>query len=305
MTDAQVIELFLEMLSAEKGHAQNSQAAYRRDLGHFSDFLTSTLSDADSEAIRAYLAALTGQGLKPATVARRLSAIRQFYLFLYRDGLRQDNPAKDIESARTARRLPGALSEQQTDALLDKAEELAHAASPSSPAFFKALRLHALVETLYATGLRVSELVTLPRRAIGADTAVILVTGKGGRERMVPLGNKARKALMAYVRVRDEHRLASSPYLFPSRGKEGHLTRRRVGQLMKRLAADAKIPVAHVSPHKLRHAFATHLLEHGADLRSLQQILGHADISTTQIYTHILEERMKKLVFEKHPMADG
>jgi integrase/recombinase XerD len=298
MSDAGLLDQFLEMLAAEKGHAKNSLEAYARDLTHFREFMAKSYMDASSEDIRAYLAWLHKEGLKAVTVARRLSAIRQLYLFLYRDGLRGDNPAANIESPRQEQKLPKVLSEQDVDRLLDTAEMMGGDGKPDG------LRLHALVETLYATGLRVSELVTLPRRSVGPDTTMIMIKGKGGRERMVPLGGKARLALLAYLPLRDMGRDKDSPFLFPSRGKEGHLTRRRVGQMMKDLAVAAGVMPSAVSPHKMRHAFATHLLAHGADLRAVQQMLGHADISTTQIYTHVLEERLKSLVLEKHPLSD-
>jgi len=298
MSDTALLDQFLEMLAAEKGHAKNSLEAYSRDLTHFRETCGRRFMDVTTEDIREYLAWLHKEGLKAGTVARRLSAIRQFYLFLYRDAIRGDNPAANIESPRMEQKLPKVLSEADVDRLLDIAEEEGAAGKPEG------LRLHALVETLYATGLRVSELVTLPRRSIGPDTTMIMVKGKGGRERMVPLGGKARKALLAYLAARDAGKDKGSPYLFPSRGKEGHLTRRRVGQMMKDLAVAAGVMPSAVSPHKLRHAFATHLLAHGADLRAVQQMLGHADISTTQIYTHVLEERLKSLVLEKHPLSD-
>jgi len=298
MSNAAILDQFLEMLAAEKGHAKNSLLAYRHDLTQFLDYSGADFLTANDEHIRTYLASLFNEGLKARTVARRLSALRQLFLFLYRDGLRTDNPATNIESPRLDQALPKILSENNVDHLLNTATEL------SASGKLDGLRLHALVETLYATGLRVSELVSLPRRSIGPDTTMIMVRGKGGRERMVPLGGKARKALLAYLPVRDKGKDKGSPYLFPSRGVDGHLTRRRVGQIMKDLASKAGVPPSVVSPHKLRHAFATHLLAHGADLRAVQQMLGHADISTTQIYTHVLEERLKSLVLEKHPLSD-
>ncbi|WP_020400535.1 site-specific tyrosine recombinase XerD [Kordiimonas gwangyangensis] len=300
MADAGLIDAFLEMLAAEKGRAANSLMAYRRDLEDFLEHSSARLETAEAEDLRDYLAGLHKRGMKAGTVARRLSALRQFYLFLYTDGVRGDNPAANIESPRQAQSLPKVLSENDVDRLLDTAEAQASGGKP------EAMRLHALVETLYATGLRISELVALPRRAVGPDSAMIMVRGKGGRERMVPLGSKARQALMAYQHVLDASMKKGeerSPYLFPSSGAEGHLTRRRVGQLLKDLAVAAGVLPSTVSPHKLRHAFATHLLAHGADLRAVQQMLGHADISTTQIYTHVLEERLKSLVLEKHPLS--
>ncbi|NVJ97289.1 MAG: site-specific tyrosine recombinase XerD [Alphaproteobacteria bacterium] len=298
MSDPALIDQFLEMLAAEKGRAKNSLMAYKRDLEDFCEKSPMTLMRASADDLRAYLGLLHRAGLKAGTVARRLSALRQFYLFLYSDGLRADNPAKNIESPRPEQKLPKVLSEQDVDRLLDTAEAAAASGSMAP------VRRHALVETLYATGLRISELVTLPKRAVGPDTTMIMVRGKGGRERMVPLGDKARHALTDYLTLRSMSPHRESPFLFPSGGKEGHLTRRRVGQLMKDLAVEAGVMPSAVSPHKLRHAFATHLLAHGADLRAVQQMLGHADISTTQIYTHVLEERLKSLVLTKHPMSD-
>lgn len=306
MAGEALVDLFLEMLAAEKGRAKNSLEAYRRDLD---DFLTEAGVPAEAvttEDIRAYLDVLHKSGLKVSTVARRLSAIRQFFLFLYREAIRTDNPAKNIESPRLPRSLPKILSDADVDRILDRAEH--HAASGE----LAALRTHALLETLYATGLRISELVSLPKRAVGPDTSMILVHGKGGRERMVPLGDKARRALVAFSEAKrnqpDEKARAqagASPFLFPSRGAEGHLSRRRVGQILKELAVEVGLAPSAVSPHKLRHAFATHLLSNGADLRAVQQMLGHADISTTQIYTHVIEERLKALVLDKHPLGDG
>ncbi len=298
MTDQEILAQFLEMLAAEKGRAQNSLAAYSRDLNHFLGHTNATFLKATDEDIREYLAFLHKEGLKVGTVARRLSAIRQLYLFLYRDGIRADNPAANIESPRLEQPLPKILSKEDIDRLLDTAEEKSQSGKMEN------LRLHALMETLYATGLRVSELVTLPKRSVGPDTSMIMVRGKGGRERMVPLGNKARLALLGYMKALTGKDKSDSGYLFPSRGVEGHITRRRVGQMLKDLAVEAGVMPSSVSPHKLRHAFATHLLAHGADLRAVQQMLGHADISTTQIYTHVLEERLKNLVLTKHPLSD-
>lgn len=304
MADHDLLEQFLEMLSAEKGRAENSLQAYRHDIDDFSDHAEVPLMKVSAEHIRNYLAYLYEQGLKASTVARRLSAIRQLFLFLFREGLRSDNPAKNIEGPRLAQPLPKVLSDGDVSRLLDHAEEAAKGEN------IKALRNHALLETLYATGFRVSELVSLPRRAVGPDTSMILVRGKGGRERVVPLGDKARRALLAYMKaVKDmqsekkQGRLSDTQFLFPSSGVEGHITRRRVGQLIKEIAMEAGLSPHMVSPHKLRHAFATHLLANGADLRAVQQMLGHADISTTQIYTHVLDERLKALVLTQHPLA--
>jgi integrase/recombinase XerD len=303
--DAPLIESFLEMLAAERGAALNTLEAYRRDLAHFGDFLArrrTGLRDADAEAIRAYLARLEGAGYAPRTAARRLSALKQFYRFLYADGLRGDDPAAALEGPKRGRSLPKLLSVEEVDRLLATAR--AHAAADNDP---RHVRLVALLEVIYATGLRVSELVALPLSAARGDVRVLLVRGKGGRERLVPLSLPARDALRDYVAVRDAFLDGAGPrgaaFLFPSRGKAGHLTRVRFFQLLDELAVEAGIDPRRVSPHVLRHAFASHLLNNGADLRSVQQMLGHADISTTQIYTHVLEERLQALVRDGHPLA--
>ncbi len=303
MHDQHDIDLFLEMLAAERGHSQNSQEAYTRDLLGYTESLSEQISCASTEDIQDYIRSLHEAGLKNTTISRKISTIKQFYLFLFREGLRSDNPAAKIASPKTQRLLPKFLQQSHVNTLLNTAETEAKTGTPS------AIRLHALLETLYATGMRISELVTLPRQSIGPDTVILMIKGKGDRERMVPLGAKARAALKQYTAVVDQETLKkkqSTPYyLFPSRGKTGHLTRRRVGQLLKELAGRAQVPADMLSPHKLRHAFATHLLTNGADLRAVQQMLGHADISTTQIYTHVLDERLKSLVFDKHPLANN
>lgn len=305
-------DAFLEMLSAERGASANTLDAYRRDLEHCEDFLSGRrrgLSDARTDDLRAYLRFLTVSGMAPRTAARRLSALRQFYRFLYEDRLRADDPTTGLESPRQGRALPKLLSEAEVEHLLDTAR-----ADPSP----EGVRLVTLLELLYATGLRVSELVSLPLSATARDPRVLLVQGKGGRERLVPLSGPAREALSSYREIRAgflmskeaakqarsrKMRAPESPWLFPSRGKSGHLTRHRVGQLLKDLAVAAGIDPAKVSPHVMRHAFASHLLDHGADLRAVQKMLGHADISTTQIYTHVLSERMKNLVLKHHPLS--
>ncbi len=301
------IDPFIEMLAAERGAAANTQEAYRRDLQAFADFLRKrrrSLEAAETVDIRAFLARLARAGMAPRTSARRLSALRQFYRFLLSEGLRGDDPSAGIDSPHQGRPLPKILSEAEVNELLAKAQE------GQGP---EVRRLAALVELLYATGLRVSELVGLRLAAAQRDQRLLIVRGKGGKERMVPLSQAARQSLSDYLAVRD-HFLAktgsgakaaraASPWLFPSRAAAGHLTRHRVAQLLKNLAIEAGIDAAKVSPHVLRHAFASHLLDHGADLRSLQKMLGHADISTTQIYTHVLSERLKSLVQDRHPLA--
>ena len=297
--DSGTIERFLEMLLAERGASGNTIDAYKRDLRDFAGSLVKrrqSLGSASSDDIRAYLELLEHSGMAPRTAARRLSAIRQFYRFLYSEGDRSDDPSTAIDSPRQGRPLPKILSEKDVDLLLAAARNKDGA---------DGVRLTCLLEILYASGLRVSELVALPIAAVARDPRVLIVRGKGGKERMVPLTEAAREAITVYKEVRSSFlpEGATSPYLFPSRGSDGYLSRRRMGQLLKELAIASGLHPAAVSPHVLRHAFATHLLDHGADLRSVQQMLGHADISTTQIYTHVLAERLKALVSEHHPLA--
>ncbi len=302
------IEAFLEMLSAERGAARNTLDAYQRDLRDFSGFLASrgkSVLEADTQDIRNYLEALNGQGLSAATAARRLSAIRQFHGFLYTDGLRKDDPCGAIEGPRRSRPLPKTLSVEEVDKLLAAARLVEDGRSQEETVrAYKRARLVCLMEVLYATGLRVSELVGLPLSAAKGDGRFLTVSGKGGRERLVPLSETARRAIDDYLPLRVT-RLGDgvSPWLYPSRGRQGHLTRHRFAQLLKDLASAAKLDVSRVSPHTLRHAFASHLLANGADLRAVQQMLGHADISTTQIYTHVLDGQLKSLVDEHHPLA--
>jgi len=286
------------MLVAERGASRNTFDAYRRDLEHARSWLAGQrrmLAPATSDDLRGYLGSLERAGMAPRTAARRLSALRQFFRFLYADGHRGDDPTTAIDAPRQGRPLPKILSEAEVDALLDTARDI------DGP---EGTRLVCLLETLYATGLRVSELVGLPFAAVARDPRVLLVRGKGGKERMVPLTDAAMTAIRDYKAVRGAFIAGkTSPFLFPSRSAEGHLTRRRFGQLLDDLALEAGIDRKRVSPHVLRHAFATHLLDHGADLRSVQQMLGHADISTTQIYTHVLAERLRALVESHHPLA--
>ncbi len=289
------------MLAAERGAAANTLDSYLRDLSDCARFLIgrdSDLARATSEDLRAYVAALAAAGRSPRTAARRLSAIRQVYRFLFTEGLRGDDPAAGLDAPRRGRSLPKLLSEAEVDLLLQTVRER------HSP---EGVRLEALLELLYATGLRVSELVCLPLDAVARDPVVLIVRGKGERERLVPLSEPARAAVADFLGVRERFLSGrkDSRWLFPSRGESGHLTRHRVGQLLKDLAREAGIDPTRVSPHVLRHAFATHLLDHGADLRSVQKMLGHADISTTQIYTHVLDERLKALVRDHHPLGAG
>ena len=283
------IEAFLEMLSAERGAARNTLEAYHRDLKDFAGFLAGRrrgVHEASTEDIRAYLEALNSQGLSAATAARRLSAVRQFHNFLYSDNVRGDDPCSTVEGPRRARPLPKTLTVAEVDALLAASREAVDGRSHEEEVLaYKRARL-------------------LPLSAVRGDQRFLTVAGKGGRERLVPLSDTARKAINDYVPLR-ARRLGDrvSPWLFPSRGRQGHLTRHRFAQLLKDLAVSAGIDAKRVSPHTLRHAFASHLLANGADLRAVQQMLGHADISTTQIYTHVLDERLKELVETKHPLA--
>ena len=297
------IEAFLEMMSAERGAADNTLASYRRDLEDALEFLGGRLADADAPAIRGYLDAIAGRGFAATSQARKLSALRQFFRFLYAEGLRGDDPTGTLDSPKKDRPLPKTMSEAETGRLLDRAAmEASEAAEGDSLA---ATRLHALVEVLYATGLRVSELVSLPLTVALRDERFFVVRGKGDKDRMVPLSAKAREAMRRWLGDRNANpRLVESPFLFPASSESGHVPRQVFARDLKGLAARAGIASAKISPHVLRHAFASHLLQNGADLRAVQQLLGHSDISTTQIYTHVLEERLLKLVNEHHPLAD-
>jgi len=288
------VESFLEMLAAERGAAANTLQAYERDLNDFGKFLGArgkAVDRARVEDLRAYLGHIEEAGMAPGTAARRLSALRQFHRFLFAEGLRADDPTAAIDSPRRGRSLPKVLNEAEVERLLSAAR-----ARPGP----EGARLTALLELLYATGMRVSELVGLPLSAVARDPRVLIVRGKGGKERMVPLSEPAREAMKRYRGLRAPR---ARKWLFPSWGASGHLSRQRVAQMLKELAAEAGIDPAKVSPHVLRHAFASHLLDHGADLRSVQKMLGHADISTTQIYTHVLDARLKALVRDHHPLS--
>jgi integrase/recombinase XerD len=298
--DGQLIERFLEMLVAERGAAANTVAAYRRDLEHASGHLAgrrSSLAAAADDDLRGYLRTLHRAAMAPTTSARRLSALRQFYGFLHGEGLRADNPTTVLDAPKRARPLPKILSEAEVERLFQAI------ASRTGP---EAIRLACLLELLYGAGLRVSELVGLPYPPTEGDPRLLLVRGKGDKERVVPLHDAAIAALNAYREVRAAFfpkGAKASRWLFPSRSKEGHLTRARFHQMLDALAVEAGLDPAKISPHVLRHAFATHLLEGGADLRAVQRMLGHADIATTQIYTHVLQDRLRSLVTAHHPLA--
>lgn len=300
-TDPRHVEAFLEMLMAERAAAANTVSAYRRDVLDFVVFLAKrgkAAETAGADDVRAYLAAASRAGINPRTAARRLSTLRQFHRFLSAEGVRSDDPTSAIDSPKRGRALPKIMGEAEVEALLDAA---ARREGPDGA------RICALLEVLYSTGLRVSELVGLPLVALGRDPRFMVVRGKGGKERMVPVGEKAEAALARYRETRGHFLRGGreSKWLFPSRGAGGHITRQRFAQILKELAVEAKLDPAKLSPHVLRHAFATHLLNRGADLRSVQRLLGHADISTTQIYTHVLDDRLKSLVQMHHPLARG
>jgi integrase/recombinase XerD len=291
---------FLEMLTAERNAAVNTCAAYRRDLEDATAFLQRRdrgLSDATADDLRDYLSLLAANDVRPSTAARRLSALRQYFKFVQGEGWRADDPTAGLDSPKLGRPLPKLLSEAEMSRLIAACAALEGA---------EGLRLTALTELLYATGLRVSELVALPHAAVLRDQPFLIVRGKGAKERMVPLNATAKTVLSAYLAQRGAFlpkNAKTSPWLFPSRGASGHLTRQRFGQMLKEIALKAEIDPAIISPHVLRHAFATHLLDHGADLRALQKMLGHADIATTQIYTHVASGRLKDLVARHHPLA--
>jgi len=301
------IENFLEMMSAERGAAHNTLESYRRDLDACSDAMAAhgiNITQAKTDDIRRVLDVMADEGFAATSQARRLSAIRQFFRFLYSEGFRQDDPTGIIDAPKKQKPLPKIMSVENVGRLLDRAAlEANEAAEPADR--IKALRLHALLETLYATGLRVSELVGLPVSVARTDHRFLIVRGKGSKDRMVPLSQKAREALQVFLGLRDSlPGYDNNPWLFPAFSESGHLARQVFARELKILAARAGLSSASISPHVLRHAFASHLLQNGADLRTVQQLLGHSDISTTQIYTHVLEERLHKLVSEHHPLAD-
>lgn len=302
--DRRLIEIFLEMMAVERAAAANTLKNYGRDLARFAAFARArgeTLETAGAGDIAAWLAALEAEGLAASTAALKVSALRQFYQFLYTEGSRGDNPTAAVDRPKTRRPLPKILTAEEVGALFRAAGELDGAAG---------LRMSAMLEILYAAGLRVSELVSLPLAAARKGERALVIRGKGGKERLAPLTPRAVAAAEAYLEVRTAFlpkkkaaAASPSPWLFPSRGRSGHITAARFAQMLKDLAVAAGVAPSKVSPHVLRHAFATHLLEGGADLRSVQQMLGHADITTTQIYTHVAQDRLRELVFSKHPLA--
>ncbi len=312
-SDVKLIGLFLDMLAAEQGAGENTLGAYRRDLTDLSEFLARSGQNfvaATTDHLRNYLADLDTRGFKSSSVARRLSALRHLFRFLLNERIRSDDPAAILSGPKRGRSLPKVLSIKDVDRMLSRAKELTQASDASASQRLRAMRLYCLLEVLYATGLRVSELVALPRSAATRDARMIVVRGKGSKERLVPLNDASRQAMTDYLAameaLKGEKKKSSitSTWLFPSFGESGHLTRQHFARDLKELAVASGLAARQVSPHVLRHAFASHLLHNGADLRIVQTLLGHTDISTTQIYTHVVEERLKSLVRDLHPLAE-
>jgi integrase/recombinase XerD len=312
-SDATLVELFLDMQAAERGAGENTLSAYRNDLDDLTAHLRAagvTIAGASTNDLRGFLSALSERGFKASSLARRLSAVRQLYRFLYAEGKRGDDPAAVLEGPKRARSLPKILSIAEVDGLMARARAAAEDDTASPPQRLRAARLLCHRAVVYATGLRVSELVALPSSAARRDQRMLVVRGKGDKERLVPLNQAAKRAMAEYLALRadasnESAKAAPSKWLFPSFGEQGHLTRQHFARDLKALGQAAGIAPERLSPHVLRHAFASHLLHNGADLRVVQTLLGHADISTTQIYTHVLEERLKALVRDLHPLADG
>lgn len=298
------LEAFLEMMSAERGASENTLAAYRRDLEDAATFFGGRLDDISADEVRKWLDDIASRGFAATSQARKLSALRQFFKFLHAEGMREDDPTGVVDAPKKSASLPKTMQEDTVTRLLARAEA-EKLEAPDDASRLAAIRMHALVETLYATGLRVSELVSLPVKVATREERYFNVRGKGGKDRIVPLSPKAKAALLDWVAIRNKRPdLADSPFLFPADSESGYLPRQVFARDLKSLAARAGIAAAKVSPHVLRHAFASHLLQNGADLRAVQQLLGHADISTTQIYTHVLENRLIELVNRHHPLAD-
>lgn len=306
------LEAFLEMMIAERGAAENTIESYTRDLSDLSVFLSGQkthLLNATSDHIRDYLHQMNETGFAPKTQSRHLSAIKQFYRFLHEEGLRDNDPTGIIDAPKSGLSLPKTMSQDDVELLLTSAEAAIQRAGKGDTKKLKAARFYALLELLYATGMRVSELVSLPKNILKRDAPFLLIRGKGNKERLVPISERARKALLTYQQLLNETQQKQneeheSPYLFPANSKSGHLARQVFARELKELAISAGIDPEKISPHVMRHAFASHLLANGADLRAVQELLGHSDISTTQIYTHVLDERLKKLVNDHHPLAN-
>lgn len=307
------MNLFLDMLAAEQGASDNTLEAYRRDLTDFSEFLARSgrgFGVVETQGLRDYLTDLDTRGFKSSSVARRLSAMRHLFRFLFSERIRSDDPAATLSGPKRGRGLPKVLSIADVDRLLVRAKALTDVPEASGPQQLRAKRLYCLLEVLYATGLRVSELVALPASAARRGARMIVVRGKGNKERLVPLNEVSRQAMVDYLaavealKPEKKKNAAGSKWLFPSFGESGHLTRQHFARDLKELAVSAGLAPRLVSPHVLRHAFASHLLHNGADLRIVQTLLGHTDISTTQIYTHVVEDRLKSLVRDLHPLAE-
>ncbi|MET3589096.1 integrase/recombinase XerD [Bartonella silvatica] len=307
MRSEAVIDRFLEMMSAERGASDHTLAAYQSDLQWAQDILSShsvSFFSAKREDLITLLSLMHTLGCAASSQARRLSTLRQFYQFLYVEGIRKDDPSHDIDTPHKGRSLPKVISEGAVVKLLDLAQLEVQQTDYGSKDHFRALRLQLLVEMLYATGLRISELVSLPVQAVRGKEYSFLVRGKGKKERMVLLSKKAYQVLFQWLNLRDQGKNATSPYLFPASSQTGYIARQVVARELKNLATRAGVKGSHFSPHVLRHAFASHLLQNGADLRAVQHLLGHSDIATTQIYTHVLEEHLYRLVHEHHPLAE-
>ncbi|NIX75172.1 site-specific tyrosine recombinase XerD [Microvirga terricola] len=298
--------LFLDMLAAERGASKNTLDAYRRDLEDYLAYLNeagSAPDRADAATVRGFMASLEERGLKASSAARRLSAVRQLHKFLYVEGYAPADPTAAVSAPKRGRALPKVLSVEQVDRLLQVAQESASLEKASPTERLRAARMVCLLELLYATGLRVSELIALPRSAAKTRDRFLVVRGKGAKERLVPLTDAAREAAQAYLALSEQQNKASGPWLFPADSESGHLTRQAFARDLKAVAAGAGLRGDKISPHVLRHAFASHLLQNGADLRVVQELLGHSDISTTQIYTHVLDERLKSMVRDLHPLS--
>jgi integrase/recombinase XerD len=308
MSGARHASLFLDMLAAERGASKNTLDAYRRDLDDYLAYLKEAGAQPDAAAaatIRGFMASLEERGLKASSAARRLSAVRQFHKFLYVEGYASADPTAAVSAPKRGRVLPKVLSVDQVDCLLQVAHEGATRPEATPGERLRAARMACLLELLYATGLRVTELISLPRSAAKTRDRFLVVRGKGAKERLVPLTDAARDAARAYLALLEEQGKAAGPWLFPADSETGYLARQAFARELKSVAAGAGLRADKISPHVLRHAFASHLLQNGADLRVVQELLGHSDISTTQIYTHVLDERLKSMVRDLHPMSSG
>ncbi|WP_181701240.1 site-specific tyrosine recombinase XerD [Chthonobacter albigriseus] len=307
MADGHWVESFLEAMSVEHAAAENTLVSYTRDLEDYRGYLLARGRDvgtASREDVAGFMAALAARGNARSTQARRLSAVRQLHKFLYAEGLRGDDPTTTVESPRSHRPLPKVLTLDEVERLLETAHALAHGVYEDAAEAVRAARFCAMLEVLYASGLRVSELVSLPASAVRPDTRTLLVRGKGDKERIVPLGAKARGAMLHYRRVlKESGRHAGSAFAFPASSETGHVTRQSFARALADFARDHGITAFQVTPHVLRHAFASHLLAGGADLRVVQELLGHADIATTEIYTHVQGDRLTALVVDHHPLS--